>query len=422
MESWAESEIAKCVCNYETLSESQKSTLRDILNSRFPPSVYREHLSKQSSAIQNAQSNRTVLDGALQKFPHLLHAAELQASPADLSGYAVMLTAGGEGERLRLSLLSSGANEESLAEFTKATTQLPGFPRGFGSLHANCSVISGLCRKAGLAVPVIVTTGPSSSITAHVIPRTLHEFDNFGIVNVRTLAQDERLHLTVDGRIVALCEGDTARPAVNPDETGGPFRKLSKRGPQGQESALDWLRSLGCTKIIALQATGLYDPRVILAMACAGKRHDCLGVGILRVAFDAKDPFGSFVVVERDGRQSLTIVEQGIRNDATRSLTDPSGAFLLPYNTGSYVLDLDLLSSSVLPDYATPPKEILPSLPRSPKIGYAITDIMPFAKNGAVLAVEPGAYDNIKSADDLPRMAAMAKRTGILDYCTQKGR
>lgn len=152
-------------------------------------------------------------------------------------------------------------------------------------------------------------------------------------------------------------------------------------------------------------------------MAATAKRHDCVGVGILRISFDAKDPFGSFVIVKRNGKEFLAIVEQGIRNDATMSLTDETGQFHLPYNTGLYVFDINLLASSELPDYATPPKEILPSLPRSPKIGFAITDIMAFAKNGAVLAVEPDSYHTIKNADDLPKLSALARRFGIIDLC-----
>jgi hypothetical protein len=81
------------------------------------------------------------------------------------------------------------------------------------------------------------------------------------------------------------------------------------------------------------------------------------------------------------------------------------------------VFDVNLISGNTLPDYATPPKEILPSIPKSPKIGFAITDIMPCAKNGAVLAIAPDSYENIKNAGDLQKMAALARRYGILDLC-----
>jgi hypothetical protein len=123
------------------------------------------------------------------------------------------------------------------------------------------------------------------------------------------------------------------------------------------------------------------------------------------------------VSLERNGKESLVIVEQGIRNEATMGIRDETGEFYLPFNTGLYVLDITLLVKSGLPDYATPPKEILPGLPRSPKTGYAATDIMACAKHGAVLAVEPDSYAAIKSADDLDGLFALAKRYGILDIC-----
>jgi hypothetical protein len=421
MDLWTSSEARRCVANFDTLTAPQKASLLDILNKRFPPPVYREHCERQAVALRNAESCRSTLDGAEQTFPPLILQSDIPGTPADLAGYAVVLTAGGDGERLRASLQArlraSGANDESLKDFTKATYPLPGFPAGYGTLHANCAVIADLCRRSGTSVPVIVTTGPSLSATARVVPEALKKFKNFGLANIRTLAQDERLHLTLEGKIVPLRDGDSARPAINPDETGGPFVKLLRPGEYGEPPVAQWLLSLGCTKIIALQATGLYDPSVILSMAAAGKGRDSLGVGVLRSVFDANDPFGSFVIVKKNGRRSLTIVEQGVRSDATRRLTDASGRYFLPYNTGLYVFDIGLLSGSPLPDYATPPKEIVPSLPRSPKIGYAITDLMPFAKNGGVLAIDQGSYANLKSVDDLPRLLDLAKRCGIIDLC-----
>jgi|WetSurMetagenome_2_1015567.scaffolds.fasta_scaffold01296_6 hypothetical protein len=415
MDHWTESEAAQCVANYERLRAAQKKSLLDVLNDRFPPAVYREHLARQRAALRNAETGKKILDGARQSFPPLIAQRDVCKTAADLAGCAVVLTAGGDGERLRASLAAAGAGEEELKHFTKATCHVPGFPGNRGTLHAACAMIADLCRKSGLNVPVVVTTGPRSSATARIIPETLEKAGFFGLKNVRILAQDERLHLTLEGTMAALCDGDAARPAANPDETGGPFVKLLKRGEGGEQSVAEWLVSLGCSRILALQATGVYDPSVVLSMAAAGKGRDFLGVGVLRTEFGTADPFGSFVLVERAGKKSLAIVEQGVRNDATRALTDPSGQHFLPYNTGLYVFDIGLLSSARLPDYATPPKEILPELPRSPKIGYAITDIVSFAKNPAVLAIDAGAYANLKSMDDFSRLLDVAKRCGILE-------
>jgi hypothetical protein len=100
-------------------------------------------------------------------------------------------------------------------------------------------------------------------------------------------------------------------------------------------------------------------------------------------------------------------------------LRDQSGKWHVPYNSGLYVFDLELLLKNDLPDYATPPKEIMSTLPKSPKIGYAITDIMAMAHNPAVLAIAQDSYENIKSVDDAARLLDLAKRCGVLDICKQ---
>jgi hypothetical protein len=419
MELWSEILAQQHVYNFDALSTTQQKSLLDELNNRFPPQVYREHRACQLSAIKNAEAAKNILAGAQQQFPRIIRAAGVAATPSDLEGYAIVLTAGGDGERLRASLRRRGVSDADLQDFTKATYQLPGFPKGFGSLQAMLAVIADLCRRTGLDVPVIVTTGPESSHNARVVSGVIAGRNSFGLGHLRTLAQDERLHLTLDGKIVCAVDGGGARPVTNPDETGGPFMKLAKPGFAAESSALEWLSGLGCRKIIALQATALYDPAVVLAMAAAGKQHDCVGVGVLRTHFDKTDPYGTFVDVEKDGKGSLVIVEQEIRNAATMAVRDETGEFYLPFNTGLYVFDIALLAKSGLPDYATPPKEILPGLARSPKTGYAATDILPGAKHGAVLAVAPESYAAIKNADDLAVLSALARRHGIIDLCAR---
>jgi hypothetical protein len=415
MEYWTESAAHDCVCRFSVLNRVQRESLLDRLNRSFPPPVYRRHRACQLAAIANQEESKTVLSGGRQLYPTVIRSADAAGSAADLASYAVVLTAGGDGERLKASLRARGAAGAELENFTKATYSLPGLPAGWGALHANLACLASLCGKNGFQIPVIVTTGPEGSTTARVVPDVVAHNNGFGLSQVRVIAQDERLHLTLDGKIAYKINGDSAEPVTQPDETGGPFVKLAQQGKDGAASVLDWLRSLGYAKIIALQATALYDPAVILAMAAAGKSHDCLGVGIQRSTFDPKDPFGSFIVLQKDQEKSLIIVEQAVRNEETMKLMDETGRFHVPYNTGLYVFDAELLAAHGLPDYATPPKEILPDLPRAPKIGYAATDIVECAKNGAVLTVEPDSYKVIKDSDDLPALSALAGRCGLLD-------
>jgi hypothetical protein len=417
MDLWTNSDAEKCINDYAALNTYQKKHLCDFLNKKFPPSVYYRHVSWRRKALVNAEEAKNILARADQRYPRLFKSGEIPGLPADLAGYAIILTAGGDGVRLRTSLREQGVDEESLHDFIKATYQIAGLPREFGSLHANLAVIADLCGQAGFQVPVIITTGPEGSVTSRVIPEEVAKHNSFGMSYVRTLCQGERLHLTVDEKIVYVIADGLPWPVTHPDETGGPFVKLRKEGFSGTESAIDWLKSLGCTKIIALQATALFDPAIILSMAAAGKHADCLGVGILRSSFDTKDPFGTFIALEKQGRESVVIVEQAIRNEATMSLKDITERHYLPYNTGLYVFDIDLLRVNSLPDYATPPKEILPSLQKSPKAGYAATDLIALAKHPAVLAIEPDSYENIKTAADLEKLSALARHYGIIDIC-----
>ena len=116
-------------------------------------------------------------------------------------------------------------------------------------------------------------------------------------------------------------------------------------------------------------------------------------------------------------REHLFIIEKDVRTKSTYQLKDLSGKYFLPLNTGFYALNCKLLRQSDLPDYATPPKEILPDLPRSPKIGYAATDILPLAQNPAVLAINENHYGVIKTAEDLKKLAKMAIDFDLRDLC-----
>ncbi|MDR0331295.1 MAG: hypothetical protein LBH93_06260 [Chitinispirillales bacterium] len=403
------------------------------MNSRFPPEAFQEHLDKRRKAIANAEASKELLDGAVQRFPEVVDYKSVESSFDDLAGFGIVFTAGGEGERLRLSLIGKGVSEESLCDFTKATYPLKGFYEDFGALQINLAMVGWICREYGVDMPVIVTTGPKGSVTDRVIPKIISKYNNFGISNIKIIPQDERLHFTVDEKIAVRLAAGSILPVTHPDETGGPLMKLKRRidmdgvdGPSIPLSArvstqktsapaapLQWLSAKGCEKLLIIQATALYDPRMLSGIAAAAKGRDCVGVGIPRKGFAPDDPFGTFVVVEKNGESALCIVEQGIRNGGTRAIADKNTGAHLPFNTGLYAVDCKLLESSELPDYATPPKEVLPGAPRSPKIGYAATDILPLARRPVVLTVAPNMYSVIKSARDLESIADAADRFGL---------
>jgi hypothetical protein len=416
MKDWSLAVAANVIHDFSTLSEQQKRGIIDYLNRHFPPAVYEKHLACRRNALANSASAREALFGGTQVFPPLKKNSEMTATPSDLNGAAVVLTAGGEGERLRKSLEARGSTPESLADFTKATYPLPNLHKDFGALHANLCFIAHVCRQTAIDIPVVVTTGPAGSITARIIPQIIERHARFGLKYIRIIEQDERLHFTTDEKIAWSIVNGMPRPVTQPDETGGPLMKLKTKSG-GDQSTLEWTQSLGCSRIVVLQATGLYEPSVLYSMAAAARTNDCVGAGILRSAFVQNDPFGTYVGVTKNNRTRVCIIEQNIRTMETLSVKDPSGKHFLPYNTGLYALSCTLLQNNNLPDYATPPKEIVPGLPRSPKIGYAATDLFACAQKPAVLSVPSGSFEVIKTVDDLEKLTALAVRCGIADVC-----
>lgn len=405
------------VHNFDNYKEESQKKILEILNKNYSPNIYEEQLDKANRAIENNISQNGLLDSAVQEYPSALDISDINIDEESLKDFAIVLMAGGEGERLRLSLLENGYDEDSLKDFTKATFPLPKFPSGFGALQTNLLVISSICKKIDTDIPVIITTGPKGSTTAELIPMIVKKEDNFGLKELKVLPQNERLHLTADKKIAFKTANNNLIPATNPDETGGPIMKLKEKLEDGQ-STIEWLSSLGKRKIMVLQATALYDPNLIKSMASAAKDFDSLGIGIARSEFPEKDPFGTFVLVNNNNQKSLRIVEQAVRTDETIKLQNEEGKFL-PYNTGFYIFNTEILENCDLPDYATPPKEVHPDLEKAPKVGYAATDIISFAKKPAVLTISQDSFAVIKDASDPEKLSKLAKKYHLQEMCEE---
>jgi hypothetical protein len=417
MEIWSHQFAIERIYNFEKLNANQKDFLIALLNKRFPPFVYEEHRHKRILAQRNLVKARHLLKGALQEFPRCIENTTVSPKPDSLSGYGIVLTAGGEGERLRLSLQENGLPMAALTDFTKAAFPLPGFFKNLGALQINLALIAHISERFRVDMPVVITTGPEGSTTARVISDMIAQHAAFGIKNVKVICQGERLHLTTDEQIAFEIRDGMPYPVTNPDETGGPIMQLKAIEDNNEKSTLDWFAECGANKIIVLQGTAIYHPDLIPVMAEAARNHDGLGVGILRSRFTIDDPFGSLVVSKTTEKKQLVILEQEVRNSQTYALKDHSGQYFLPYNTGFYVFDREVLRVNDLPDYATPPKEVLPEIPRSPKIGYAATDILSLTHKPAVLIIQPDQYGVIKKVDDLARLGDMAKRFGLDEVC-----
>lgn len=419
MEVWTLEALKSATNNFEKLSDTQKTNFQNYMNSHFPPSVYSNHLKFRHVALQNSNSARNALSDSQQQFPSIVKWESVQSSPKALKDHALIFTAGGEGERLRLSLLKQGVAASELEDFTKATFYLPEFFKKYGTLQINLAMVASFCTTYNIDIPVIVTTGPQGSITARVIPEILKKYSNFGLKNVKVIEQDERIHFSADEKIVWQTVDSQTVPVTNPDETGGPLMKLKEKCA-GSVSVLDWLEQLGCKRSIVVQATALYDQRLLPLMAEALKGHDCLAVGILRNAFPPTDPFGTFVTLKGKSQSKTMILEQDVRNDSTREIVDPTGKNYLPFNTGFYAFENSLLKDNDLPHFATPPKEVLPELPKSPKIGYAATDIVPAATNPVILTIDPEMFGVLKTADDLKVLSDLGRKYGLDNICRER--
>ncbi|ERP32159.1 hypothetical protein [Chitinivibrio alkaliphilus] len=403
MHSWTQPQLQYAIHNYAHCSPELQERIAHAVTEKYSYEAYVEEVAFKKEALCRLERTKSENTALPQGFPPTMDAQSIETTPKDLSTSAVLIMAGGAGERLKQSLLAEGYSPEDLTDFTKATFPLPGRTDKAGTLELTLTMI----RRFSPEIPVIVTTGPVGSTTARVIPDLLSRNNNFGLSNLQVLPQNERLHLTHENKIAWVENHGTVQLITSPDETGGPIMKLKSQLPKG-EMVLTWLRNLGRTKTIVLQGTAVYRPEILPLMASAGTTCDALGIGISRTSFPQDDPYGSFV--ERSRR--IYIIEKDARTPHTYSLCDPAGKHL-PFNTGFYVFSNSVLAEKSLPPFAVRDKEVLPDLPHAAKTGYAATDLLPLVDNSRVLTIPAEDFTVIKQSSDLPTVARAAEEFGL---------
>jgi len=412
--SWTFDQLADSVHEYSVQSNEIQSKIAEKVEAFCTYETYLDMVTLRARAIKNTVTGQNILADAQQKFPITLSSEELTTHLEDLKSYGIVITAGGEGERLKVSLMEQGFTADQLADFTKATWPLPEFFGGFGALQINLALIAHLSKKIGFDIPVVVTTGPATTDTARVIPSIIEKSQNFGLKNLIIVAQDERLHLTGESKIAWMEQDGEIVLATNPDETGGPLMKLLEE--IDGKSPLEWIESLGANRVMVLQGTAVYNPLLIEQIASAGKMFDGMGIGISRSEFPESDPYGTFVTVATEDGDQLKIIEKNVRNSKTEHLVDQLGKYL-PFNTGFYAFTTELLKDNPLPDYASPVKIIFPGYDNSEKIGYAATDVIAPAGNAGVLTIPETDFAVIKTAADLPVLTQAAFKFNLVQYC-----
>ena len=404
---WTNAELNEAVYNFSNLNNDLQNRIKEKLNSTFSYSDYLIAKDKREKAIKNREKSKNILNNATQEFPSTLSANDIKIDKNAISKFAIVITAGGEGERLRESLKKDGYTEEELTDFTKATWPIPNEKNNYGALQVTLSQIKDIEKRLNITIPIIVTTGPKGTTTDRVIPQIIKDNNNFGL-NILIISQNERRHLTTDNKIAWIEENSNIKIASNPDESGGPLMKLLDKS-DNNKSAINWIEEFGKTNIMVLQGTAVYNPILIEKIATAGLNYDGMGVGIARNTFPSDDPYGTYVLLNNNGNKKLNIIEIDVRNSETENLKSNNGEYL-PYNTGFYTFEVKLLKDNPLPDYASPKKIIFEGYDKSEKIGYAATDIIIPAKNPGVLTISGDDFAVLKNSNDLDKLSAVLKK------------
>ncbi len=415
MHTWTRDNAVDYIEGFDELGDDEKRALLTYLNDHFPPSAYESHRDARRRARQNIRAVQQEVESAVAAYPPYILDKDIPHTHNALEGCAVVLTAGGDGERLKQSLVAQGASPHALAGYTKATFPLPERAGNVSTLELNLHHIASIAQSAGTEIPLLVTTGPPGSTTARVIPSLLKEKSHFGLSWCRTLAQQARLHLTEQDKIAVAHTPEGPRPVTHPDETGGPLMRLKKPwNSRSDTSILDELASQGVDRLIILQATAVYHPHLITALAQISRTHDVVGVGIRGDNAEMIASLGVYVALEKENDRIIRVLDPHYRNAAIDSMKDETGTWFLPCNTGLYACRLKTLAQGSLPDFCTSGKEVLPHLPKAPKTGYAATDLMSLSHSATIIVTEADKFAVIKKAKDLSEVARAAKRFGLV--------
>ncbi|MDX9970308.1 MAG: hypothetical protein RBS56_00165 [Candidatus Gracilibacteria bacterium] len=410
---WTKDLLLKNTESAENLSENEIAHVVDFLNENHPFDDFLREKSERKIALKNMEETKNLLENATQKYPKVYDFSEIVFDEKSLSKVAFFFTAGGEGQRLAQSLEKSGMENLHLENFTKATIHIKDFPENFGTLMINLSIIKSLSDTHGVDFPVIISLGPKGSTTQKVIPEEIKAFNNFGLKNLHYISQGERLHLSEEEKISLEIKDGEIKIAKNPDESGGPLVAF-----YNDKKLINDLKEKGVSKILIVQGTGIFNPDILKNISSVKGNHDCYILGLPRHKFEKTDQLGTIEIIEKDGKDTLRILEAHSINDTTRQIQDPTHTAYLPANSGMYIFDLAFFSNSLpISFYATAPKEISFSKKLSPKIGYSATDFTTFAKNPAVILISDKDFAVLKNVENMEDLSTLGKKFGLITLC-----
>ncbi len=409
--SWSAAEIDKyCYLSGEAKNFSV-AAIAEYLNNNVPYASYLAEREKWVEAQSNSRANSEAAETLPLSFPEIADGAAA-FSLESFNNTAIILTAGGEGERLRKSLIAAGASPDELKDFTKATWPLDGQTKAASTLGYNLLFFRAIGRALGQKLLIIVTTGPLGSDTARILPAYLETFQD-EYLDIITLPQGQRFHLTTGGQLVLSAAGPHLSVACNPDETGGPFMALKNPHERDAKGLIHYLLAKGLINCLALQATTICQPLWVSSLPAALKKAEVAVMGVRRDTFAPDDPFGTIVRFNAAGGDYTQIVEAHNRRPAIYSVRDEKYGFL-PYNSGMYAFKTELLATARLPDFICPPKMITPELPPAGKVGYAATDLLSLSPKVAVCLTKADSFAAFKGLADTQNLIAAA--TKLLEF------
>jgi len=410
-EFWTEELLEQFIYDYANYSAEDILEIIKKLNKEYPPKDVLKELLDRRSAIQENQKIKNLLKNLKDPYPKTIKLSEIKNKSVDLSSIAIVLTAGGDGERLMQSLKNEGKTEEEIKNFTKATIPLPGFADDKSTLEINLRLIQKLEESLSITIPVIVTLGPIGSKTAELIPKFLKENENFDLKKLITVPQFKRIHFSNEEKIVL---DKNLNIITNPDETGGPIVRLKYPILKNEETGIEWLKNNGVNHVLILQAIGLYDFEIIKKIVSQKNKADLIALGIIRKEFRENDYFGTFIYLNDNEKRRLKILESHVIDENIRSIKNNEEEFL-PYNPGLYLFEISLIDNiNEIPFYASSDKEIKDGVEKAPKIGFAATDLTLIAKNPKILLIDNLNFSSlIKDYESLKEVSEFRKKHNL---------
>ncbi|MFH1848165.1 MAG: hypothetical protein ABH825_02985 [Candidatus Omnitrophota bacterium] len=381
--------------------------------------ITEEQISRQLALLNQAAAaeQEVAVESDFERFPEFVPANDeiIRAGKTRnaLKKLSIVIAAGGEGSRLLDKLVESGfLTGEEVRKLTKVTIPLTPVKR-FSTLHTQLAVISYICKKYKVDIPVCVAISPLEG-NGPLIKKFLEENNDFGIKNLFTALQDVNpTYKTGSDEIATKQDGS---PAFNPNGVGGILRALVKDG------VIEKLRKiLGKDgRFFFLNGDNIIDEDLIYTAAGA----PVVNPGRPYINFTYKDPSNTRLGIpciaksREDGREQAEIVE--IRERAKVHGLDEAcaeafakGELQAQGNIVSLSLEGIEAKIATLTEHALLNKDSHGVTGKVRKVEYFLPDMMALYSGDEILLVTVKQFLGIKDPDVRNEVEAQLVQEGI---------